>query len=151
MPEREPLTEKRQLITAYVTLNRRDGQTIVRTVKPPKEETELPPEKAEASGRLYQTEHKEIVLELDFKPVDPSKVQKLFEEGRISKPFFKNGLEESDQVTILNLYEQGKGGLNLCVYLPPNKRNLTALLNLVSDAIEQSELLPKKYRFTPRF
>jgi len=137
MPERKPKTPKRNIITAYISLNRNEGQTIVRTIKLPPEETELPPEKAEAVGRIYETEHKEIVLELSFYPVNPLKIPTWAKE-----PYFKDDTSIEDERTITELaldVFQGNAA-RLDIYLPPNKRNLITLLRLILDALNVSDI-----------
>ena len=106
MPKRRPLTGERRIVVAYITLNRNEGQTILRTAKLPREETELPDEKVSARGQVYETERK----------VPPW----------ANEPYFKPETSTKEKRTLTELFD-----------FPINKRNLTALLGLVCDSIEQ--------------
>lgn len=148
----EQVTPTRFFVTANLTLTRPDNQALLRTVKLLEHQTEQP--SIQATGFVARTKRNEILTHLLFTPADPVKVQRLFEEGKIRGPYFKESTNPKDREGIESVNRQvleGKhwqseriGKVDLRIYQPITKRTLLGQIDLTFDAAEEIDSLLKK-------
>jgi len=115
-----PLTEPRKFTLGYVTLNRPDNQTIIRTRKL-RFEKQLPSEEAQGTVEARKSRYPELHLEIRFTPECPT---------------FKSTTTSEDRETIEKLNKQlTQGETRLDIYIPPNQSG--PFYETIMDALTQ--------------